>query len=268
MQIGASTGALYPTTTTDEAVDVLASLDFPVLEVILQTLGEYQPAFAGTLSRRARDAGVRLHSVHTYTQLHPLFDPYPRRRAEGMDAFRLAIEAAATLGARCVVWHGLTVRDRQRGATLEAFADTLHRVADEADRRGVVVCLENVAWCAVRDPESVTMARAREPRLGFTYDPFQAIDAEASQPAILEAMAGRLLNVHVSDHAPGGPRHLPPGEGVIDWRALVAQLRAIGYGGPLVIEGACDGDLSRLVRARALLAGLVAGPPVDEAHTT
>ena len=112
------------------------------------------------------------------------------------------------------------------------------------------------------------MARDREPRLGFTYDPFQAFDADANQPAILQALAGRLLNVHVSDHAPGGPRHQPPGEGVTNWRTLVAQLRAFAYDGPLIIEGACDGDPLRLVHSRDLLAHLVAGWPGDEENTT
>lgn len=253
MLIGASTGALYPGTPTEDAVERLAGLGFPALEVLLQTAGEYRPEFVAGLVRREADSGVRVHSVHTLTGIHPLFDPYARRRREGLDAFRLAIDAAAALGARYLVWHGLTLADHQRGVSLDAFAETLSLVAGEAALTGVTVCLENVAWCVVRDAPSVGVVRGWGLPVAFTFDPFQCTDAGADSAEVIRAMGDRLVNVHVSDHAPGGRRHLPPGEGRIDWPGLVGLLRESGYSGPLMIEGNCDGDLDRLVRSRDLL---------------
>ena len=268
MLIGASTGALYPGTPTEDAVERLAAIGFSTLEILLQTTGEYEGRFVRDLARRARDAGVRVHAVHTSTELHRLFDPYARRRQEGFDAFRRAIDAAAALGAGCLIWHGLTRTEHQHGIALAAFAEVLGRVANEAAERGVAVCVENVAWCVVRDAASVAMVREWDLPVGFTFDPFQAVDAGVSHAVVLGAMAGRLRDVHVSDHAPGGRRHLPPGEGDIDWPALVRLLDDVDYDGPLIIEGACQGDLPRLTRSRDLLAGLVASLASGEADLT
>ncbi len=260
MRIGASTGALYPKWLTEDAVDALAGLGFPVVEVVLQTAGEYEAAYAGALARRARGAGVAVHAVHSFTQLHPLFDPYPRRRAEGRAALLRGIEAAATLGARCLVWHGLTLRDQRAGVGWEAFREELADLCAVARPAGVTLALENVSWCAVRDAEAARRVRAWGLPLGFAFDPFQAAEAGADAAGLLQVMAGALVDVHLSDHAAGGPRHLLPGEGDLDWPALLAGVRATGYDGPLMIEGPCAGRLDRLVRSRDFLEALLAEP--------
>lgn len=257
MIVGASTGALYPHETTEDAIDVLARLGFPVLEIMLQTAGEYAPAFARLLAGRARDAGVAVHAVHAFTGLHPLFDPYARRREEGMDAFRRGIDLAAEVGAGAIVWHGLTRRDQESGVGPERYREVLATVAGESRAAGVTLAIENVSWCAVRDAKSVAAVRAWDLPVGFALDPFQAVEAGVEIAEVAEGMRGALVDVHLSDYATGRGRHLPPGEGEIDWRGFVRLLACLGYDGPLIIEGVCDGDLARLARARDLLRGLL-----------
>jgi hypothetical protein len=74
--------------------------------------------------------------------------------------------------------------------------------------------------------------------LGFVFDPFQAMRAEANPFMILAAMGNRLVNVHISDYAEGAPEHhhLPPGEGAIPWSALLRAIAGSGYRGPLILE--------------------------------
>src|SRR5690606_29658234 len=114
---------------TEDSIERLARAGFAVAEVMLQTRGEYDAAYIRRLHARARDAGIRVHSLHVYTSLHPLFDPYPRRREEGFAAFHQAIMAAEVLEANCLVWHGPTRRDRQDGVTNERFRAVLAEVA-------------------------------------------------------------------------------------------------------------------------------------------
>ena len=38
-------------------------------------------------------------------------------------------------------------------------------------------------------------------------------------------MDGRLVTVHLADYAPGSPRHLPPGEGALDWPVILRALQ-------------------------------------------
>jgi sugar phosphate isomerase/epimerase len=37
--------------------------------------------------------------------------------------------------------------------------------------------------------------------------------------------------------------HLPPGEGLIDWRHVLSSLARVGYRGALMLEVAGDGDV-------------------------
>lgn len=259
MLIGASTGTLYPHQLTEDAVETLARMGFPAAEVVLQTAGEYEAGFVRALECRARAAGTSVTSVHTLTGLHPLFDPYPRRRDEGRAALQRAIEAAATLGARTLIWHGPTLRDLPEGVASGQFREVLADVAAAAAEAGVTLTLENVSWCVVRDAERVQAVRAWGLPVGFTFDPFQAAEAGVDAVDLIDAMGDALVNVHLSDHAPGGRRHLPVGEGVIPWRAILGRVRAAGYTGPLILEGNCDGDLSRLERSRQVLTDLLHG---------
>lgn len=255
MKIGASTGTLFPDFLTEDAVDVLARLGFSTIEVLPQTFGEYLPAFSRVVAGRVRDAGISVHSVHTLHHLHDVFSPYRRRRQEGVELFAQVIEFAAMLDARCLIWHGLSLRDRD--ATWDDFREMLARLSDMACRAGLTLSLENVSWCRVRDRASVAQVRDWELPVGFTFDPFQAAEAGIDPVVLPGAMGNRLINVHLSDYRAGQGRHLPPGEGTLPWRKVIEAVIATGYSGPLIIEGNCRADLSRLVDAREFVSELV-----------
>lgn len=261
MRIGASTGALYPQYLTEDAVEALARLGFPTIEVMLQTAGEYQPDFARLLAARASDRGVEVYSVHAFSSLHPLFDRYARRRQEGLDQFRRAVDLAVKVGAVCLVWHGLTQRDVEAGSGVAALRDVLPRLVEIAAEAGLRLSIENVSWCWAREAAQFLEMREWDVPLGFTFDPFQAAEAKTNVADLLGAMGDRLVNVHASDRAAsGGKRHLPIGAGTINWPQVLRLLARAEYNGPLMLECACDGDLDRLARSRDILAALLPGP--------
>ena len=76
-------------------------------------------------------------------------------------------------------------------------------------------------------------------------------------------MDSRLNTVHLADYAPDRPRHLPPGEGVLDWPAILRALQAVSYGGPLIIEPAHVKDHTTFLRARDFIRQVL----TDVAHT-
>ena len=53
--------------------------------------------------------------------------------------------------------------------------------------------------------------------------------------AFVEAMGDRLCNVHICDWREDGTLCLP-GEGCMDFAALMRALRRVGYDGPIVME--------------------------------
>lgn len=252
--VGLSSAALYPHVMTEDVPSVAADLGFGVIELYLQTVGEYHPLFLAELQRRTCDLGLTVHALHIDTRHYHFWSDYRRRRDEAAALFAEAVHMAASLGALCIDWHGLTQAEVKAGVTIEAFLDTAAALGECAAADGVVLSLENVSWCWMRGPAEVMRLRQAGTPVGFTFDPFQAAEAQADPLAIVAAMGDGLTNVHVSDYAPGH-RHLPVGEGDLDWHALLSALRATGYGGPLMLE-APQARGESFVRQRHYLEGI------------
>jgi sugar phosphate isomerase/epimerase len=248
-EIGLSTAGLYPTYLTEDALTTIAGLGFRVVEVFLQAEGEYTPAFGAELDRRRRDLGLRVHSIHLYAPFFDLWVPYPRLIQETRDRFRRLLEVAVMLEVRALTWHGLRYGvDNPR--LVSAFFEGTAWAAEQAQAAGVTLCIENVSWCYLRTPEQVMAIRQAGLPVGFTFDTFQAAESGTDPEPLIHAMDSRLTTVHVADYAPAGPRHLPPGAGTLDWPTILRALRAVGYGGPLILEPAHVDDVATFLRAR------------------
>ena len=247
--IGVSTAALYPTHLTEDALTTVAELGFRVVEIFLQAQHEYTPAFGAELDRRRRDLGLRVHSIHLYATYFDLWSPYPRLIEETRHRFCSLLEIAATLEARALTWHGLRYGvDNPR--LVDAFFKSTAWAAGQAQAAGVRLCIENVSWCYLRAPRQVTAIRQAGLPVGFTFDTFQAGESGIEPAALIRAMDSRLTTVHLADYAPGGPRHLPPGDGTLDWPATFRARQAVGYSGPLILEPAHVEDVAVFLRAR------------------
>ena len=271
LRLGLSSGALYPRVATEDVPAAAAGLGLTDLELLLQTPGEYAPAFVRQVKANAAAAGCRVHALHTFQRLHPMVTPYRRRAEEGTALFRQAIDAAAELGAVAVVWHGLSRQEVAHPGAMAGFLAATEELALACAAAGVTLALENVSWCVLASVRDVIGFAARLPELGppgsigFAFDPFQAAEAGANPFMVLAAMEGHLVDVHLSDHREGDPaaRHLPPGDGDLPWPALVRAVAGSGYAGPLMIEGPLE-EPGTLERVRATLDPLLASIAATE----
>ena len=246
-RLGISTGAFWPHAGTQAVPDLVARLGVRDVEVMLQSPEECQPAFARDLRQAFDMAGANVRSVHVKQALHPVFSDVPSDVAAGWDLFDRAIEAARLLGATVLVWHGPSRRYESNVPALMArFPEAAARLAGRCAAAGITLTIENVSYCAlptVRDVRRFAdgLEERGDQRLGFTFDPFQAAEADANPFLMLAAMGERLANVHLSDFRSGdgvagqGIRHLPPGDGDLPWPALLRAI-ATRYDGPLMLE--------------------------------
>ncbi len=248
-EIGLSTAALYPTHLTENALTTIAQLGFRVAEVFLQAEEEYTPAFGTLLDQRRRNLGLRVHSLHLYASYFDLWSPYPRMIEETRDRFRRLLEIAVTLEVRALTWHGLRY-GMGNPRLVAAFFESTAWAGEKARSAGVTLCIENVSWCYLRTAEHVATIREASLPVGFTFDTFQAGESGIDPTTLIRAMDSRLTTVHVADYIPGGPRHLPPGEGTLDWPAILRALRDVDYRGPLILEPAHVQDPGTLLEAR------------------
>lgn len=266
LRIGSSTGTLFPRYATEDAVDLLASLGVADIEVMIQTHGECEPAYLRSLASRVRNAGVSVHSVHALAQIHPVFDAYERRAAEGWQRFEKIAEGAASMHAKVLVWHGLCRGERGYSLASPPVLEAIDRLGEICGNFDIVLGLENVSWCAlsqVRDlltMMSVLTESDHGDSVRYTFDAFQAAEADANPFMLLNAMESRLVNVHLRDFDGAAPdrRNLLPGEGALPWPALIRAIANTGYSGPLMLEGSLSDDPeTRLAQVRSHLQPLI-----------
>ncbi len=177
------------------------------------------------------------------TLLHP--DP----EASALARARLGdlIEFAAAVGAPLVTIGSFRGRLAQGGpGARERLAEMLAGAAEQAGGAGVRLALEPTNRYELDFMNNAADALAfvteiNHPALGLLLDTFHVNIEERSWTAPFRALmaAGRLWHVHVGDN-----NRLPPGQGLIDFPAIVATLHEIGYGGYLSAEllARPDGD--------------------------
>ncbi|HEX3050303.1 MAG TPA: sugar phosphate isomerase/epimerase family protein [Aggregatilineaceae bacterium] len=157
---------------------------------------------------------------------------------------------AAELGAQAITWHGYD-KNLDDDRMFDRFAETARYLGSRARQVGVTVTIENVSWCCyVRRADHIYQIRDANLPLGFTFDPFQAMEAEQTPTEIIRAMGDRLTTVHLSDFGLGPVRHMALGEGIIDWRSIFRALDEVNYQGPLIMEAPYRGNLDVVASGR------------------
>jgi sugar phosphate isomerase/epimerase len=250
--VGLSTGALFPDYVTEDALDVAAGHGFRVVEMYLQTHGEYTPSFVMDVRQRLDASGLAVHSLHNDLRHYDLWSAYARRAAEAFALFERLLDMAATLGAKAITWHGYG-RYVADPASFDHFAAVIHSLGERAQQLGVTITLENVSWCYLRGVEQVRQVCAAGLPVGFTFDSFQAAEAGYDPPDIIRAMRDHLTTVHLSDFGQDQLRHLPLGQGSIDWPPIFATLAEIDYQGPIIVEAPYRGDLNVITTGKTFV---------------
>ncbi len=238
MRCGISTACFYPEDLF-EALRQVAATGAPVTEIFLNTFSELEEVPMRRLADAVGEAGIRVSAIHPFTSMIEGFffaSPYLGRMDDGMRLYRRYFEACQLLGADKLVFHG----DHAPNAAqfpLEHYARHFRTLAALGREYGVTLCHENVYYCRLAAPEDV---QRMGPLLGdaaaYTLDVKQAQRQGGTPARMLDAMGGGVRHVHISDHAGGDDDCLPPGRGAFDFEALIGRLKALGYGGDLIIE--------------------------------
>lgn len=258
MTSGVSTACLYPLE-TEKSLDALLRAGFRTFEIFFNSHSEITPEFAASLRERLDAFGARAISCHFYTSgFEPfmLFTAYRRRFEDGLALYARYCSVFAITGARYAVFHG---DRRDSELPISEYCERFVRLNEAARSEGMTLAQENVSRCRSATAENIAAMRGFLGDMRFVLDVKQALRASQSTDSMIEAMGGGIVNVHISDSAPGRDC-LPPGSGEADLRGLVRSLGAAGYSGPLTIELYRSGfaGTDELMRSAGVLDGLCA----------
>jgi len=304
MQLG-FVSAILPELPLEELLAFAAAEGFAVVELMCWPVGRADRRFAGVthvdvarltpagaeaIRGLCRDSGVGISGLGYYPNM---LDPDPEVAGVAVAHFRRVIDAAALLELHTVNtfvgrdWHR-TVDDNW-----PRFLDTWRPILAHAAQAGVRVGIENCPMLFTKDEwpggknlfiSPAIWRRAfrdlASTQIGLNYDPSHFLLQDMDPASPLEEFRDRLFHVHAKDVRIDRAAldevgrfdfplrwHQPriPGAGGIDWPRFMAELRRVGYDGPVCIEVEDDtfgptleGRKNALRAARDALAPLMA----------
>jgi sugar phosphate isomerase/epimerase len=196
--------------------------------------------------------------------------PDADERARQIQRQKDAIDLTVRLGARhCRTLSGQRFPGLTRDDGIARTVDGIRRSLDYAERRGVILCLENHykdgtwRYPEFAQPEDVfldILERVDSPSLGVQYDPSNATVGGYDPIRFLERVKHRVVTVHASDRflEPGASidalsrqdgatgyaaalKHGETGTGLNDYDAIFRILAEVGFSGWISIEDGMNG---------------------------
>ena len=207
--------------------------------------------------------------------------PDAAERARQVERQEAAIDLAIRLGTRfCRTLSGQRRPGLTRRDGIERTVDGLCRSLEYAERRDVVLCLENhykdgtwqyPEFAQQEDIFLEILERVDSPRLGVQYDPSNALVGGYDPIRFLEKVISRVVTMHASDrHLAAGAtidelresdgtigysdklRHGEIGRGLIDYDEIFGILAGARFDGWISVEDGVNG-LDELKRSVAFL---------------
>jgi sugar phosphate isomerase/epimerase len=271
IQVGAITDEFSPA--LDQALDAIAALGMTSLELRVvdgRNIVDLTDAEMDDARRRIAARGMHVLAIASPVLKCILPDAPPVDHRFQQDSFNApygladqprlierAFAAAERLGARIVrvfsYW-----RTTDPAQCFERIVEALGPLADEAERRGLVVGLENEHACNIgTGAETARVLRATDhDALGVVWDPANALVAgETPFPDGYGRLPpARIVHVHakdcrVNDHTPTWG---PIGEMDVGWSAQIAALVRDGYRGAVHLETHWTGPHGDKLEASAI----------------
>lgn len=238
-RIVTTTSVFEPGYPAELALERLAGLGFEALDMALDYwtdtpdspfLGDHYLKWAESLRKKAEQLSI----------------PYTHAHAPGVAAdnplIKRSLETAGMLGARYIVLHPIW---RSRSNAIIESAEEFIRINAEAiqpwlktaEACGVVILSENLLWGASKDPRviSALVRTVHSDWFGWCYDTGHA-NCFGYRPDILAECAAAPLSLHLQDNHGDSDEHLIPGDGTVDWNAVIRALHKAGYQGDCVLE--------------------------------
>lgn len=206
---------------------------------------------------QARDeSGLPIHGVVDSVHWRKtLSDPDPAVRAEGLEGLKTAIRDASAYGATTVLLVPAVVREEV--SYQDAYQRSQHEIRTAlplAEEKGVKIAIENVWNQFLLSPlEFARYIDELDPNLvGAYFDVGNIVNYGWPQHWI-HALGDRILKLDIKEYSlekrdESGPRsgfRVLLGEGSVNWEAVRAALRDVGYQGWATAE-VSGGDRQRL----------------------
>lgn len=242
--IGLSTGCCWKENIFDCLEDIRA-YDFEVIEICSHPghLDYHDLPFVRRTASMVRSLGFKAHSLHApFAETIDITSLDESARRAAAQELMKAAEAAAILETKYFVVHPgpekTAFSEHERISRLQNAVGALDQILHRCNSLGVELVLENMLphLFAGRTENLIWIMKAlTSADVGICLDTGHA-QLGCNLPTIVELSAACLRLVHANDNHGSWDDHLPPGDGKIDWSAVIRQLLDTHYHGALIVE--------------------------------
>ena len=259
----------FPVTPVLQEIETFSRLEFDYIELAMDPpMAHYSILSAEqktiTQSLSANGLGIVCH-LPTFVTTADLTDSLRRASITEMER---SLSVAADLGAKKVVLHPSMVFGM--GAfvleTVKGYAfDFLSEISATADSLGVRICLENMMPRNILgvEPNDFIEIFSKSPNLLLTLDSGHAHLGDNTGTRLhdlVKRFGNRIGHLHFSDNFGRNDDHLAIGNGTIDFKRLVKNIKAAGYDDSLTLE-VFEKDRQALVQSRELVKKMFSNNP-------
>lgn len=254
-----STAALYPRTAGD-SLRLIAGAGFGYAELMPQCFGDARETFA----LEAEKCGVQIASVHyPLAMFSMLYNAGEGMIGEARKFGGELVRLCGRLGAEVLVIHPHEPQkdEKLKKRLEEPIVGNILHLAEDCERCGLTLAVENSPKGPGRNPDGLLAYIAflgAGPAARPMVDTTEACEAGLDPAEFISAV--KPAHLHLSDHA-GEAKHIPAGEGEVDWPAIVRALE--GYKGYYTLEPLyrfyLDEPERRLAKAYDFISGLIEG---------
>jgi sugar phosphate isomerase/epimerase len=226
---------------TPDEVAVLDRSPAVSLEMAAPWFWDVPPAEVHVTVEALRGSTLELWSVHAPfgkdLDLSSLDDEVQQAT---LQAIKEAFWFAAELGCELVVVHPSAepIPPEERPARLARSRDGLAELAGATSASGPRMAIEPLPRSCLGNSLAemeLLLEGLPEDRAGICLDVNHANVGQDLETFIARS-SSRIWTLHISDNDGVDEKHWLPGEGVIDWRALLHALDRVGYDGPFLYE--------------------------------
>ncbi len=231
--IGASTSGNMP---TEELFSAYRQHGIEAMEISLKADGYEAMDFQRT-AELARAYGIALHSLHLPFKSSLINIARPDLAKQTVARHKELIRRSGEMGAKYCIIHpsGEPITAEERQGQMACACESLYTLAEVAKQNGVILAVEDLPrTCLGNTIADMHTLLSAHPSLRVCFDTNHLLTDDPI--AFIRELGDRIVTLHVSDYDFVDERHWLPGEGLLDWHAILEALSAVSYKGVWLYE--------------------------------